>query len=550
MMRARTEIACGLINGLWSLSAIRAENEFRRALEKPRETQERLLAGILGRNASTSYGRDNSFDRIRSIAEYRERVPLTSYDDYAGLIARIRRGERGVLTHDPVTRLVPSSGSAGARKLIPYTRSLHAEFQRGILPWVGALFRETPELRRGPAYWSVSPSIPESDAEGTVPIGFEDDAYYLSAAMRRLVRQVQAVPPGVRQISDIETFRLVTLLFLLRARQLRLISVWHPSFLALLCRAMTEHFERLLRLIADGFSTAALPPAENAILATKNRALAAELGRLDPRRPGTIWPQLRQISCWADGQAGGAARDLATWFPDVDIVPKGLIATEAFVSLPFRNAHPVAVCSHVFEFIDDSGNVFGVDELTQGGHYSVVVTTSGGLYRYQLHDLVRVDGFVGRTPSIVFVGKEDHVSDLVGEKLSEGFVASSLATLFGAAGMQPRFCLVAPERTAHAHRYTLFVSRDAQGLVGLGGELDRELRSNPHYDLARRLGQLEPPVVCIVRDAAHEIVLAHAAAAGKTLGNVKPSCLSSETGWRSKLQPDPSDTRPEATPGG
>lgn len=549
MMRARTELACRLINGLWSLSAIRAGNEFRRALEEPRETQEQLLASILARNASTSYGRDNSFDRIRSIAEYRERVPLTRYEDYVGHIERIQHGERYVLTHEPVTRLVPSSGSSGARKLIPYTRSLHAEFQRGILPWVGALFREQPQLRRGPAYWSVSPSIPESDAQGAVPIGFEDDAYYLSAAMRGLVRQVQAVPPGVRQISDMETFRIVTLLFLLRARQLRLISVWHPSFLTLLCRAMTEHFERLLRLIADGFSTPALPPEENAILATKNRALAAELERLDPSRPGTIWPQLRQISCWADGQAGGAARDLATWFPGVDIAPKGLIATEAFVSLPFRNAHPVAICSHVFEFIDNSGNVFGVDELTPGAQYSVVVTTGGGLYRYQLHDLVRVDGFVQRTPSIVFVGKEDHVSDLVGEKLSEGFVASALATLFEATGTQPRFCLVAPERTADAYRYTLFVSPDAPSSISLSGLLDRELRCNPHYDLARRLGQLEPLVVCVVRDAAHEIVLEHSARAGKTLGSLKPSCLSSENDWRSRLEPDTSDARTEATTG-
>lgn len=538
MMRARTEIACRLINGLWSLSAIRAEAAFRQALDRPRETQERLLAGILERNASTSYGRAHSFSRIRSMAEYRERVPLTAYDDYAGLVARIRRGETDVLTREPVTRLVPSSGSVGARKLIPYTRSLHREFQQGILPWIAGLFRAQPEIGWGPAYWSISPAIPESEAAGEVPIGFEDDAYYLSASMRRLVRHVQAVPPGVRHVSDIETFRIVTLLFLLRARQLRLISVWHPSFLALLCREMTEQFERLIRLIADGYSAIELPPEENAILAKKNRALAAELERLDPRRPETIWPQLRQISCWADGQAAGAARDLAAGFPNVKLAPKGLIATEAFVSLPFEGARPLAVRSHVFEFIDASGNVLGVDDLTVGGEYSVVVTTGGGLYRYRLSDLVGVDGFVRGTPSIVFVGKEDHVSDLVGEKLNDGFVASVLARVFRVAGAQPAFALLAPERTQHGQRYTLFVeSRGGAMPRALDAEVERELRANPHYDLARRLGQLEPLAVCCVGAAAHEVFLSHRSRSGVALGGVKPSCLSTDTGWRSRFAP-------------
>ncbi|MGK2858667.1 MAG: GH3 auxin-responsive promoter family protein [Thermoanaerobaculia bacterium] len=536
MIPDRTEIACRLVNGLWALSARNAETAFRRALERPRETQERLLADLLRRNASTSYGRDNEFDRLRSMADYRERVPLTSYDDYAELIARIQRGERGVLTNDPVTRLVPSSGSAGARKLIPYTPSLHREFERGILPWVGGLFREQPGLREGPAYWSLSPSIPESDAAGAVPIGFEDDAYYLSAAMRRLVRHVQAVPPGVRHIRDVETFRTATLLFLLRARQLRLISIWHPSFLVLLCRVMTERFDELLRLIADGFSANELTQNENATLLKRDRGLAAELERLDPRRPETIWPRLRQISCWADGQAAGAARDLATWFPGVEIAPKGLIATEAFVSLPFRNAHPVAVCSHVFEFIDDSGDIFDIDELTPGTHYSVAVTTGGGLYRYRLHDLVRVDGFVQRTPSIVFIGKEDHIVDLVGEKLNEAFVAAALAKVFGARESTPRFSLLAPERTEHGYRYTLFVHAEARTAVNLERELDRELRCNPHYDLARRLGQLAPLSLCVVDAAAHETFLSHAAEAGRAIGNVKPSCLSADPGWRSRLR--------------
>ncbi len=536
MMRDRTELACALVNGLWSLSARGAESSFREALSRPKETQARLLAGILSRNASTWFGRQMGFGSIRSMSEYRERVPLTRYDDYTDFIARIRTGEADVLTQEPVTRLVPSSGSVGARKLIPYTRSLHREFQSGILPWIAALFRSQPELRWGPAYWSISPAMPEADEPGEVPIGFEDDAYYLSPAMRWLVRHVQAVPPGVRRVRDIDTFRIVTLLFLLRARQLRLISVWHPSFLVLLCRAMVEKWERLLQLTADGFSSGDLSPEENAILSTREPRLAADLERLDPHRPEEIWPRLCQISCWADGQAAGALRDLSGWFPNVEIAPKGLIATEAFVSFPFEGARPLAVCGHVLEFVDKDGEVLGVEELTLGGEYSVVVTTGGGLYRYCLHDTVRVDGFVQRTPSIVFVGKDDNVSDLVGEKLSEGFVASVLERLFVKLDRSPDFALLAPDQTDRGLGYALFVKSVASLPLGLASDLESALCANPHYELARHLGQLQPVVICPVRGEAHEIFVSHLSRSGRLLGSVKATCVSSDTGWRSRLQ--------------
>src|SRR5205807_3754245 len=67
--------------------------------------------------------------------------------------------------------------------------------------------------------------------ESPVPIGFDADTAYLAGRRQRLARAVMAAPQELHLIRDIDTFRYVTLLCLLRQRDLRVISVWHPSFL-------------------------------------------------------------------------------------------------------------------------------------------------------------------------------------------------------------------------------------------------------------------------------------------------------------------------------
>src|SRR4029079_15282110 len=101
--------------------------------------------------------------------------------------------------------------------------------------------------------------------------------------------------------------------------------------------------------------------------------------------------------------------------------------------------------SHFFEFVAPDGTVALAHELSRDMDYRVVITTGGGLYRYDLSDRVRVDGFVHATPSLRFIGKDDRISDRCGEKLSDGFVANALTALF-ARRAPPRFAMLAAER--------------------------------------------------------------------------------------------------------
>lgn len=526
-------------NSLWWVSNLGRHHRYRQALREPGRVQRQILSNYLQANADTEIGRLYRFETLHSAEKYQARVPISTYDDYVPFITRIMEGRPNVLTRDPVRRLIPSSGSTQAAKLIPYTRSLQVEFNAAIGPWMFDLYRRIPTLWRGPAYWSISPAMPTPPAEGSqVPIGFDEDSAYLGGFCKRLVDSALAVPGEVRRVQDIDSFRYVTLLLLLAARDLRLVSVWHPSFLQLLLEAAPCFWNSLLRDLHDGTLRPPSPlPVDLRKRWRRRRDLARsrELESIGPRAPQAYWPHLALISCWGDGHAALHLESLRRLFPAVPIQPKGLIATEAFVSLPYQDQHPLTLRSHVFEFLDDQGKPWLADQVRQGDTYSILVTTGGGLYRYRLGDRVQVVGWLDRTPCLRFVSREQGISDRFGEKLSEGFVSQVLLQITAQFSLTPAFMMLAPSEGFADRCYTLFIETPSPLPPALGLVLEEALRANPHYDYCVRLGQLQPVRVFQIHKAGYQTFAARCLEQGQRLGNIKPVSLSDLIGWEQRF---------------
>jgi hypothetical protein len=512
---------------------------FRAALAAPERLQRDLLARYLRENAETVYGRAHGFASLHDVADYQERVPLTTWADYRPLLERIGAGEPDVLTRSPV-RVLEGSGGTTQAKLVPYTDALQAELRRAVAPWILDLARQHPGLLRGRSYWAITPVARAAEgaarpargpADSAGPrVGFEQDSEYLGGAASRLVDATLVVPGAVRHIPDVASFRYATLLFLLRAPDLTLISVWHPSFLTLLLEALPGHWDRLLADLAAGTLTPPSPlPAPLRAALSRPAAVrrASKLRALGPASLGPIWPRLRVVSCWGDAHAALHLDGLRRALPGVVVQPKGLLATEACVTIPFEGAWPIAIRSHFFEFVEAGGGRPRLaHELEPGGTYSVVVTTGGGLYRYQLEDRVEVTGRLRATPSLRFLGKLGHLSDRVGEKLREDFVSAALGRVCRDLDVHPRFALLAPD----GEGYALFVEAPAVP-EGLAAALDAALQFHADYRYARDLGQLRPAGVCRVENGLARY-LERATERGQRLGDVKPLALSPLDGWR------------------
>ena len=105
------------------------------------------------------------------------------------------------------------------------------EFQEGIDPWVNYLFRGSPRLLFGKAYWSVTPvGERKSRTSGGISIGFDDEKQYFSPLTRWVLDSIMAIPSQLAQLRDMNTFRYVTLRLLLQEQLLSWVSIWESQF--------------------------------------------------------------------------------------------------------------------------------------------------------------------------------------------------------------------------------------------------------------------------------------------------------------------------------
>jgi len=440
--------------------------------------EDKKLGKIIANNKHTVYGKRYSFGEIRSVSDYQKNVPLSVYEDYITYIDRIKNKEANVLTSEPVLLLEPTSGSTTAKKLIPYTRGLQREFSAALYTWLWDLNKNFPRLKYGQFYFSITPQGNTTQSQNTAtepqttatpsqtPEGFNRDDEYIGGFLGRFVAKKFCVPDSVKTIQDMDVFWETTIDHIRRAKKLRLVSVWNPTFLLI----MLEKAKK---------------------------------------RGKELFPHLELISCWTDGNSAPYAALLRKEFPDVYIQPKGLLATEGIMTIPVEGVGKRLTKSHFFEFIDKNGDVRLKDNLDKGDEYEIVLTTSGGFYRYRIGDLVRYNG----NGCFDFIGKTGNVSDYFGEKLNETHVREVIA--------DSGFALLVPD----TDRYVLYTET-----VMNAEAVDKALRDNFHYDYCRKLGQLKEVEVVVIKNGAQQYI-DNCVRFGMRLGDIKPACLSNRRGW-------------------
>ena len=128
----------------------------------PRETGEETLLRIIEDNADTEYGRRYGFSSIRSIEEYRRRVPVITYDDIADELERMLQGEQNILTAYPFRHINQTSGTVGKLKPVPMTDRQAAMFVKYNRRYTDALIYKKlgEQMLHGRAFSPVEGTIP------------------------------------------------------------------------------------------------------------------------------------------------------------------------------------------------------------------------------------------------------------------------------------------------------------------------------------------------------------------------------------------------------
>ena len=469
-----------------------------------KQVQTDKLFEILEKNKNSSYGIEYKFNKVKNIDDFQKNIPFTTYEDYIPYIDRIRNGEKNVLTSEEITMFELTSGSSSASKLIPYTNSLKNEFQKGIRTWLYLLYTKYPMLKYGKSYWSITPVTEIKNEKSVIPIGFEEDSEYFGKFEKYLMELLFVSPKDVKKEKDIDAFYLKTATEILNCKNLRLISVWSPSFLILILKYIEDNKERVLERV-------------------KARRRKEIQNHVHSREYFKIWEHLKIISCWGDNNSSKYLKEIQKLFPGTVIQEKGLLATECLVSFPDTTAYGNCLSYHsqFFEFISEEDNkVYTAFNLRKNVRYEVVVTTGGGLYRYKLGDIIEVTDIQNNLPYMKFIGRKGLVSDLFGEKLNEIFLRDVVKSL----NIDFRFCMFAP-KTDH---YVLYILTD-DNLSS--DEIDEKLRTNFHYDYCRKLGQLKMLRIFKLTENCEKEYVGFYQKKGQKLGNIKLKILSKENEW-------------------
>jgi hypothetical protein len=485
---------------------------------RPDRVQRRHLLTQLARERDTSFGRDHHFAEIRTVSDFRRNVPITRYEYYEPYIERVKQGHTQAMFHDQrVLMFAMSSGTTNARKFIPVTQRFLDDYRRGWTIWGLHMFEDHKSL-----WFKTMLQLASDPDEFRTPAGIPCGSISgLTVQMQRyVIRKTYCLPPESAKIKDVATkYYLAWRLGLVRD-----VGLWvsaNPSTMVNLARFGDEHKDRLVRDIYEGAIDPAFPvpqevwQAESARLAA-NPARARELERIVSRtgrlRPKDAWPNLGLIGNWTGGSVSAYMRHYEEYFGNPAVRDVGLIASEGRMTIPIADRTPggiLEITSGFFEFIPieeidaQQPTVLESHELIDGRDYYILLTTSSGLYRYNIFDVVRCLGWHEKTPVLAFLNKGTSFSNLTGEKLSEHQVVQAVEAALCELDLRLTAFTLAPCWSDEIPYYGLFVEAADFALPDQPNELaqalERHLRSrNSEYQEKRDSKRLAPVRVCLL----------------------------------------------------
>ena len=402
-----------------------------RDAHRPDVAQRAFLLKMLKANAGTVFGKIHRFVNIRTEADYRRQVPIQDYEGFRPYVNRLINGEQAVLTAAAPSMLNMTSGTTGEPKYIPVTRESLHHGSSFSLQWIYRALRDHPRFLDHAFVGIVSRAI-----EGQTPSGlpFGSASGMLYQRIPRPIRSAYAIPYLVSEIRDYDRRYSVAARLALEKR-VSYIGTPNPSTLIRLAETAMKDAEAIISAVHDGTLGTDLPdqPEVARRLSAplkpepmRARILASVVERTGALRPADCWPDLKLIGCWLGGSVGTQARKLPAYYGEVPMRDLGFLASEGHFTIPHQDQTPSGILSlhsNYYEFIPEEAldaaapPVLTSHELEPGSKYSVLLTTAGGLYRYDIHDIVEVTGFYQNTPLLSFIRKGRDMTSITGEKM-------------------------------------------------------------------------------------------------------------------------------------
>jgi hypothetical protein len=440
----------------------------------PAEIQEQVLKQILKTSQETEIGKKYKFAEINSVEDFQTQIPIKEWSDVEPYSERMADGESDLLFPGMAKQFVLTSGTTGnSSKMVP-------ESERGSLAkQVVSRFRRMQLIRNLPQFDKTGYVLPLSNVlmqpptKAGIPVGFASGiALKNSMGEKQMLRM--AFPMDVLLNKNTDTRDYLLLRFALQKQNVVMVVGNNAGRFSQLSSIASLRATDIINDIENG-TVRGVSEIDPMVLEIINPQLApdperaAELRQILEKtgdlQPKEYWPNMQLMAFWLSASVGHYIKDVKPLVSEkAAFFDAGYGSSEVRINIPTQPnnaAGTLSVYTAFYEFIPESGgNPLLAHQLEDGKLYELVVTTWSGLYRYNMKDKVKVEGFTGNTPNIVFAYKSGEILNIAEEKVPASLVANSIRQVSGPMGVDVVQIQVYPNQEDRTYYCYLEASSD------------------------------------------------------------------------------------------
>lgn len=441
-------------------------------MNHPIDTQNGILFSQLYHAENTEYGKLHGFSSISSYDDFKERVPIVTYEDFEPYIEKARQGHRDIIWPGLIKNFAKSSGTTNAKsKFIPITdESL-----------------EDCHFKAGKDLVSIYANN-------------HPDNQLFSNKNLRLGGSAEMYQEFNTKFGDLSAILIDNLPFWVEitttpSKKISLMSEWESKLKAIVDEVKNEEVGSL-----TGVPSWMMVLLQRVLKETKVENI------------GELWPTLEvffhggiNFKPYKEQYRQIIGRDINYY--------EIYNASEGFFGIQDRSKSDEMLLmldyGIFYEFIpmEEIGNpepkVLSLENVELGKNYALVITTNGGLWRYLIGDTIV---FTSLNPfRIKISGRTKHYINAFGEELMIGNVESALTkTCEETNSMISEFTgapIFMKENESGAHEWVLEFSKSPSDLEKFIDIFDHHLKSiNSDYEAKRYNNMtLKRPVVHVAK---------------------------------------------------
>ena len=387
-------------------------------------TQNAVLDDILRLAEGSDYAIDHGFSGA-SREEFLKNAPISSYDDYRPYISKNLKNDAAQLTCQETVYYLLSTGMSNQGKYYPETRLGAMARQLNIDIWNMMVMQAVPTVNpTNMKLMAVMTCLPLDQAENGIVVRRTSGQAAKELWERHPQFYVYPYEFLEAQLPE-EDKDYMAALYVLKEKKFNKLCCNNMAYFGNVLDWIEKRPNTMIHDIRTGTMSVNLPMEIWEQLASSFQADPVRADELQQmldiygKLPlDKVWPDFAFVGTWMSGTAGMLARAVRRRLPDsVKWIAESYGASEGMFTLPREldsAAGPLASFVGYFEFLplDKSTGPVDMTQVEAGKYYELIITTYSGLYRYNLHDIVRVDGFTGDTANIEFVCRSSDILEL------------------------------------------------------------------------------------------------------------------------------------------